>query len=197
MGQYNPKNISLLFLTAISSFGDVVFLTGVPLYLYRSSGGRLTETTYIMFLITLTVFLMKRYIIKINKKNPLLVIGWGEISMAGIELLLLGCYSVFHSKWIVVFGTVPLAALYNTYAPSKKYRIQEYFFENDLHFWTAIQSGFDRMGRLLGVACSGLLAEQQNLSFILLIDASSFLFFWWFLFGYLSFFYKTKSEEHS
>lgn len=171
------KKIGFILLSFLSSFGDSVFLSGVPLYLYKSGGNSIFDTTLVTVAITLTVIVARKPIARINSQHPLLVTGVGELLMGLVELMLLAAYIIYSSKWLIVLGVIPLALIYNSYGAAKFYRIQDYVFGDDSHFYVSLQSAANRIGMLMGVAASGWLVTRSGVKSILLVDSASFLFY--------------------
>ena len=173
----NMVSVAFILLSFLSSFGDTLFLTGLPIYFYKVSGGSILETTYVSIAITITVLLTRKWIISFNKKHPLLITAYGELTMAAIEAVILVAYFFCHSKWIVLAGVFPLAMTYNFYAPAKFFKLQDYFFKSDVFYLTAWQSAANRFGVLAAIFVSGWVVLHWGLNGILIIDGLTFLFF--------------------
>ena len=170
-------SIGFILMSFLSSFGDTLFLTGLPLYFYKESGGSVLQTTYVSIAITISVLLTRKWIIHFNKKHPLLITAYGEIAMAGIEAIVLVAYLIFKSKWIVLAGVFPLAVTYNFYAPAKFLKLQDYFFKTDVFYLTAWQSAANRFGILTAIFVSGWIVIHWGIEGILIIDGLTFLIF--------------------
>ena len=170
------KAILFIALSFLSSFGDSLFLFGVPLFLYKMSG-QIVETTYVPLIISLMILLTRPLIIKANKLNPLKVVGFGEILMGLVELVILLAFIKFESRWLVIAGVFPLAIIYNFFYTPKFYGLQDYFFDRQTFHFTAWQSAFIRAGYFLGIVLSGYLVTNYGLIEILAIDILSFLSF--------------------
>lgn len=170
------RSLSFLFLSFLSQMGDCIFLSGIPLYLYKESGS-LLETSYVTIVITICVFLFKKYIKKSLDKNPLKVTGIGELSMGIVETVFLILFIFLESKYIIMISVFPLAIIYNIYAPSKFLYIQKYFFKSKEFQLTTIQSVVNKTGVFAGVIISGYLVENGGVKLILLADIFTFLIY--------------------
>jgi len=179
------RAFAFILISFFSSFGDTLFLAGVPLYFYKASGGSIAETAYLPIVITIAIFLSKRVIFDLNKKHPLQLTAYGEILMGAIEILLIGIVWHYPSQWVILIGTLPLAVIYNVYAPAKFFRIQEYFFKEDVFHLTTWQSAANRLGTLAAIFLSGWIVVHSGIIGILAVDCASFLLFGGFALLYL------------
>lgn len=168
----------LLILTLLSSIGDTIFLVGLPMHLYKSSGNTFVSTTYVSILIYLTVFICRKYIIKIqSEKKPIDIVIGGELAMGALEVLVLVIYFYFQSDWVLILSVIPLALLYNLYAVPKFFDLQDYFHRGELVKFTALLSFFRESGIFIGVLIAGFLIEKYSIFEVLIADAFSFILF--------------------
>jgi hypothetical protein len=171
------KGSPVLFLSMffLSSVGDALFLSGIPLFLFVESGGRLSSLTLLSVIISVTIVVGRKVIFKINQSEPLLTTAYGEWVMASIEVLLLGFWLLTGSVWVIAIALVPLAMTYNAYAPAKFLRLQDYFYSDQQRTWlTSVQSSLDKIGLLVGMAISGWIVSVAGIVGILVLDAITF-----------------------
>lgn len=161
----------------ISSFGDALFLTGVPLYLYEYGGKSVFFALLFSLVINLTVVLSKKLIIQLNRKSAWSLVAAGELSMAAAEIMLLVAFFLFPSHFVLFPGIFILALIYNAYAAAKFYRLPQDFFQDNTPKQATIQSSFYRAGTLAGIIAAGPLYGLGGLPAIMIADILSFLTF--------------------
>jgi hypothetical protein len=172
------NSIYFVILSFLSTLGDTLFLAGVPLFFYSSAqSNAMIGTAYLPVIITLSIFAAKRFITKSNQRDPVKLTAWCEIAMGIIELIILGIFLLSESKSVILFGIIPLAFIYNIYAPSKFFKLQSIFFQKNVFYWTTWQSAMNRLGVLTGVALSGYILVNHGIKSILIVDALTFLFY--------------------
>ncbi len=171
------KSVVFILLCYLSSFGDAIFLSGIPVFFYQESGGSILETTYVSVAIIVTVIIARKWIVHFNKKSPLLMTAVGEVLMGCIEIVLIVLYHFTHSKWVIIVGVFPLALVYNFYVPIKFFRLQDHFFPGDTFFLTSIQSAAFKIGTLSGIFISGFIVLSYGIYGVLVIDSLSFFLF--------------------
>ncbi len=183
----------------VSSFGDAVFLTGIPLYLYTQSGS-LTASALLPVVIAVTILLFRHPIAGASEVNPVLLTGLGELTMVGLELVILFFIPFTNHTLLLSVATIPLAVAYNIYGSAKFFRVQEYFFEQNMVFWTALQGIGNKVGFIAGGGASALILAKSGLAGLIVIDLASFLAFGLFmlflyLFGHRTKIYKQESSS--
>lgn len=200
----NGDYIIVILLSLVSSIGDTLFLTGIPLYFFVSGEGNIVDTTYVAIAITITIVLFQKPIRKINMDgNPLFIVGIGEMTMGAIEIIILILFIYFKSKWILLAAVFPLALVYNFYAASKFFKIQDYFFHSDDMFLTSIQSAAIKLGRVFGISLVAYILKSGGIEQIILLDAISFFIFGsyilmnYFIKGSIAFIPFSKKEPSS
>src|SRR5262245_39140480 len=105
---------AFLAVSFLSSAGDAIFLAGIPLFLFQDSGS-VTATTLVPFAIILTV-IAAQHLVRKTTSDAVSLVAYGELAMGGLEFVVIGLYSVWPSKWLIVAAVVPLALIYNYYA---------------------------------------------------------------------------------
>ena len=165
------------FFAMLSSVGDSVFLVGLPLFFFYSGDELISQSTLVVLIINLTLFLSRKNVYKKNSEDVLRTVGKGELSMGIVELILLGIYYFYPNKYLLLFGIVPLAYIYNSYAPSKFFRLPSYLFNQKITQKTSILNYCNQIGFLIGILFAGFFIERESLSLILIFDASTFILY--------------------
>jgi MarR-like DNA-binding transcriptional regulator SgrR of sgrS sRNA len=168
------KSLFFILLSFFSSVGDSVFLTGIPLFLFHSNGDSLVSANYVAAAIAVAVLATRGWSEKLPHVTPLLTVGLGECAMAALELVIAGAYWATGEKWLVLVGVLPLAFIYNLYAPYKFFRIQDCVAKREVFQFSTWVAAAQRLGFLAGVAASGWLLTRHGAVGIILFDAASF-----------------------
>jgi hypothetical protein len=112
------KKVTFLLLTFLSSFGDTLFLAGVPLYLYSKTNS-VSYSFLVPIVITITLLVVRTFAKKFQNYDSLSLVGIGEFSMFAIEIGIIFIHYFLQSPWVIIIGLIPLAAVYNVYAAAK------------------------------------------------------------------------------
>jgi MFS family permease len=181
------KALSYLIASFLDNIGDYIFLSSIPLFFYKWGGDSVLFSTFVSVLITVVILIGRKTMINFSRINPLDLVFRGELTMGSIEIAFLVLFSITHFEWLVLVLFVVLALIYNLYAPTKIYRLQEFFFHEKLEYYTSIQSSLNKIGILIGIGLSGYILEKFGIKGVLICDALGF-----FIFALMLFFYKNE-----
>jgi hypothetical protein len=168
------KTVAFLLLTFLSSFGDTLFLAGIPLYLFNRTSS-VSFSLLVPVVITITLLLVRPYLKKVQSGNQVMLVAKGELAMFAVEAAMILAHSVLQSPWVIIAGLVPLAAIYNSYAGAKFMTLPNYFERAPHATFSAAHSWCLRVGALVGALASGFLISEFGAMGLLLGDSISFL----------------------
>jgi MFS family permease len=169
------KNI-FLFLTLVDGIGDYIFLSSIPIFLYKEYGS-ISSMLLMGLIINISVIINKKNIQKMAIFDPIKVVVIGQFLMAIIEIITLLIFQKIKSPLVIIISIFPLALTYNSFAAIKYYRIYDYFKEKKADHFEQLFSSFLKIGSSLGLGIGVIILDQYGISSILVIDIISFLFF--------------------